>query len=75
MKRKLLRHSRDRAKDHSQAEASKGGVREICRKLKLQLDELGVAIEAEIVDLPAQEKSRRTVLMEQLKEQLAELSR
>lgn len=46
-------------------------VKDLCRKLKIQLDELAVSTEN---PLPLEEKSRRLKLMEQLKEQLAELS-
>lgn len=53
---------------------SNSGVQELCRKLKLQLDDLGVAIDIESTALPAKEKSRRIALMEELKKQLAELS-
>ena len=49
------------------------GVQELCRKLKLQLDELTVVPETDRT-LPDEEKSRRNELMEQLKRQLAELS-
>lgn len=48
------------------------GVQELCQKLKLQLDDLAVTIEN---TLPAEEKNRRSKLMEQLKQQLADLSR
>jgi hypothetical protein len=48
------------------------GVQELCRKLKLQLDELAVTMAAP--NLPNEEKARRTELMEQLKRQLVELS-
>jgi len=47
------------------------GVQELCRKLKIQLDELAVTLDQ---TLPVEEKQRRTKLMEQLKQQLAELS-
>lgn len=47
-------------------------VEDLCRKLKLQLDELAII---EIDPTPAiEEKDRRTKMMEQLKQQLAELS-
>jgi hypothetical protein len=46
------------------------GVQELCRKLKLQLEELAVTIEPK----PNEDESRRLKLMEQLKQQLAELS-
>lgn len=49
-------------------------VQDLCRKLKIQLDELAVTL-VEPSTLPNEEKSRRSKLMEQLKEQLAELSR
>lgn len=49
-------------------------VQDLCRRLKLQLDEL--AIVEEVDPAPAiEEKNRRLKMMEQLKEQLAELSR
>ena len=47
------------------------GVQELCRKLKLQLDELSVVIERR----PSEDEIRRKKLMEQLKRQLNELSR
>jgi hypothetical protein len=47
------------------------GVQDLCRKLKDQLEELAVTIES---TLPKEELARRTKLMEQLKQQLAELS-
>ncbi len=47
-------------------------VQDLCRKLKLQLDELAI----EVDQSPAiEEKDRRNKMMEQLKQQLAELSR
>jgi len=46
------------------------GVQEICRKLKLQLEELSVTHEPK----PDEDQIRRVKLMEQLKQQLAELS-
>lgn len=49
-------------------------VQDLCRKLKIQLDELAVTL-VETSPLPNEEKNRRSQLMEQLKEQLAELSR
>jgi len=49
------------------------GVQELCRKLKLQLDELNVETVPD--ELPAEEKNRRLDLMERLKTQIAELSR
>lgn len=49
-------------------------VQDLCRKLKIQLDELSVTLE-EPAKLASEEKNRRSELMEQLKEQLAELSR
>lgn len=48
------------------------GVQELCRKLKLQLEELSV--EAEPAP-PDEDEARRNQLMEQLKRQLTELSR
>jgi hypothetical protein len=48
------------------------GLQELCRKLKLQLDELNITLEP---DTDAREdEERRNQLMEQLKRQLAELS-
>ncbi len=46
-------------------------VKDLCRKLKIQLDELSVTIDD---PLPREEKARRSKLMEQLKEQLEALS-
>lgn len=51
---------------------SPSGVQELCRKLKIQLDELAVTFEQ---TLPLEEQARRAKLMEHLKQQLAELSR
>lgn len=48
------------------------GMQELCRKLKVQLDELTLPIENK---RNAEDDARRTKLMEQLKRQLAELSR
>ncbi len=48
------------------------GVQELCRKLKIQLDELAVEVDTTLTD---EDKARRKKLMEQLKEQLSELSR
>ncbi len=48
------------------------GVQDLCRKLKVQLDELAVALVQQT--LPLEEKQRRLELMEQLKRQLEELS-
>ncbi len=47
-------------------------VQQLCRKLKIQLEQLAVTLEEPC--LPVEEQSRRTKLMEQLKQQLAELS-
>ncbi len=47
------------------------GVQDLCRKLKEQLEELAVTIEN---NLPKEEVQRRTQLLEQLKQQLSELS-
>ena len=47
------------------------GVQDLCRKLKEQLEELNITIDQ---SLPKEEVARRTKLMEQLKQQLAELS-
>ncbi len=49
------------------------GLQDLCRKLKLQLEELNLEIDTEPV-LADEEKERRTQLMEQLKQQLLELS-
>lgn len=49
------------------------GVQELCRKLKIQLDELTVILETP--KLESEEKDRRLKLMERLKDQIAELSR
>jgi hypothetical protein len=48
------------------------GVQDLCRKLKVQLDELAVALVQQT--LPLEEKQRRLELMKQLKRQLEELS-
>lgn len=56
------------------SEKSTTVVQDLCRKLKIQLDELAVTL-VEPSPLPNEEKTRRSELMEQLKEQLAELSR
>ncbi len=50
------------------------GVQDLCRKLKLQLDGLNFTMNLESA-LPDEEQARRLLLMEQLKRQLAELSR
>jgi hypothetical protein len=55
-----------------QKSESHQGVQELCRKLKIQLDELAVEVDTTLTD---EDKTRRAKLMEQLKEQLAELSR
>jgi hypothetical protein len=55
-----------------QKTASHLGVQELCRKLKIQLDELAVTLTPA---LNPEEKTRRTQLMERLKSQIAELSR
>jgi len=52
---------------------SHSGVQDLCRKLKLQLDELADTL-ATAPDLPDEEKSRRTELLQQVKKQLTELS-
>lgn len=46
------------------------GVQELCRRLKLQLEELSVVVEPK----PDEDQIRRVQLMEQLKKQLADLS-
>ncbi len=46
-------------------------VQDLCRKLKLQLDELSVRLEPEA---PKEDERLRSQLMERLKAQLAELS-
>ena len=50
------------------------GLDDICRKLKLQLDELKLEMVAEPDPIDAEEKQRRALLMEQLKQQLTDLS-
>lgn len=53
------------------------GLTEICRKLKLQLDELAVTIKQRDPNgenESGEDESRRLKLMEHLKRQLAELS-
>jgi hypothetical protein len=50
------------------------GLNDLCRKLKLQLDELKLEMEAEPDPLEQEEKRRRALLMEQLKRQLSDLS-
>lgn len=47
------------------------GVQELCRKLKGQLDELSIVVAPK----PKEDDLRRRKLMEELKRQLAELSR
>lgn len=47
------------------------GVQELCRKLKLQLEELAVEVAPD--PKPEEERAQRTKLMERLKAQLAEL--
>jgi hypothetical protein len=47
------------------------GVQDLCKKLKIQLDELSVVVDQ---TLSNEEKARRKNLMEQLKKQLADLS-
>ena len=46
-------------------------VEDLCRKLKLQLEELAIEIDP---TPKLEEKDRRSKMMEQLKQQLAELS-
>jgi hypothetical protein len=48
------------------------GVQDLCRKLKIQLEELAVEVDT---SLSQEEKVRRAKLLDQLKQQLAELSR
>lgn len=48
------------------------GVQELCRKLRVQLDELALTIEKQ--DTTSEEKQRRTRLLLQLKKQLNDLS-
>ena len=56
--------------------AVSAGVQDLCRRLKLQLEELGVNLEATLPTTRGpEEKARRLKLMEQLKQQLGELSR
>ncbi|MBX3021854.1 MAG: hypothetical protein KF799_09280 [Bdellovibrionales bacterium] len=50
---------------------SASGVQELCRKLKIQLDELAVKAEPQP---PKEDEARLAQLMEQLKRQLADLS-
>lgn len=50
------------------------GVQDLCRKLKLQLDELSVAV-VERKKAPSEDEVRRAKLMEELKKQLADLSK
>jgi hypothetical protein len=50
------------------------GINDLCRKLKLQLDELKLEMEAEPDPEDLEEKRRRALLMEQLKRQLSDLS-
>lgn len=50
------------------------GLNDLCRKLKLQLDELKLEMIAEPDLEDEEEKRRRASLMEQLKQQLSELS-
>lgn len=50
------------------------GLNDLCRKLKLQLDELKLEMVAEPDLEDEEEKRRRALLMEQLKQQLSELS-
>lgn len=47
------------------------GVQDLCRKLKEQLEELNITIDQ---SLPKEEVARRTKLLEQLKQQLSELT-
>lgn len=47
-------------------------VQELCKKLKLQLDQLGVVLEDEP---PTEDLSKRRDLFQALQKQLAELSR
>jgi hypothetical protein len=55
---------------------SAAGVQELCRRLKLQLDELSITMDTiEHQKTPSEDDLRREKLMEQLKRQLAELSR
>lgn len=51
---------------------SHAGVQELCRKLKSQLDELAVNLARD--EAPDEDKIRRGKLLEQLKQQLTELS-
>jgi hypothetical protein len=50
------------------------GLNDLCRKLKLQLDELKLEMEAKPDPEALEEKRRRALLMEQLKQQLSDLS-
>ena len=47
------------------------GVQDLCRKLKEQLEELNITIDQ---SLPKEEVARRLKLLEQLKQQLSELT-
>lgn len=49
---------------------TKGAVQDLCKKLKLQLEELSAVIEPK----PKEDEIRLAKLMEQLKQQLADLS-
>jgi len=53
---------------------SASGVQDLCRKLKLQLDELSVPV-VERKKAPSEDEVRRGKLMEELKKQLADLSK
>jgi hypothetical protein len=51
-------------------------VQELCRKLKIQLEQLNIEAPTEQEDSEnVEEQARRSKLMEQLKRQLADLSR
>jgi hypothetical protein len=53
-------------------ETPTSGVQELCRRLKVQLDDLAVTIER--TDVTKEEKARRAKLLENLQKQLRELS-
>ena len=51
------------------------GVQDLCRKLKMQLDELSVSHVVERKKAPSEDEIRLKKLMEELKKQLADLSK
>jgi hypothetical protein len=56
------------------SKAAAVGVQELCRKLKLQLEELATDIGERKTVADQEDAARRARLMEQLKQQLADLS-